>query len=178
MSTLIQKIHPAPYPGRLLALAGRRQPLFSRQGMWGQRPRCTFLGSAQPRYLPGLTPSEVTGFIWGLNAGLQAVQVEGSVSELPRFCAPDWPQDGPSSSGLPTVQSVNGMQQWLPGSRAQRRPEGPAAVRSVCPPPILAASNARLKLKVIRPAYHCQGELPGGLDAPVSIRLPQENDTT
>ncbi|MCM2549254.1 hypothetical protein [Burkholderia glumae] len=117
MSPVIQKLHPALYPGRLLALVGRRQPLFSRQGMWdsgsGSAPHCAamalamlgklsdpvdvrsyasgsvahFWDQACPHYLHGLTPSETASFVRELNAGVQPVEFEGSADEILHFCA-------------------------------------------------------------------------------------------
>ncbi|WCM19782.1 hypothetical protein NDK50_20600 [Paraburkholderia bryophila] len=123
MSTLIQKLHPALHPGRRLALAGSRQPLFSRQGGWdsGSALHCAamafallgklsdpvdvrdyasgpvahFWDRAWPRYLHGLTPSELASFVWELNSGVQPVQVEGCADEMLHFCgqelAAGWP---------------------------------------------------------------------------------------
>lgn len=121
MSILIQKLHPALYPGRRLALAGRRQPLFSRQGMWdsgsalhcaamalamlgklsdpvdvrvySSGPVAQFWDRAWPHYLHGLTPSELASFVWELNAGVQPAQAEGSADEILHFCelAAGWP---------------------------------------------------------------------------------------
>ncbi len=125
MSTLIQKLHPALYPGRRLGLAGSRQPLFSRQGMWdsGSALHCAamalamlgklsdpvdvrgyasgpvahFWDRAWPHYLHGLTPSELVSFVWELDAGVQPVECEGSADEILRFCA------GELAAGWPVI---------------------------------------------------------------------------
>ncbi|EMD9441677.1 hypothetical protein VXE32_005733 [Burkholderia cepacia] len=174
MSTLIQKLHPALYPGRRLALAGRRQPLFSQQGMWdsgsalhcaamalamlgklsdpvdvrvySSGPVAQFWDRAWPHYLHGLTPSELVSFVWELSAGVQPVQAEGSDDEILHFCAQEL------AAGWPVIV-------WIVNRRNEERHAAlvvgleerstvPTALLLLDPAgatPVLAACNARLE---------------------------------
>jgi hypothetical protein len=174
MSTLIQKLHPALYPGRRLAVAGSRQPLFSRQGTWdsGSALHCAamalamlgklsdpvnvrdyshgpvahFWDRAWPHYLNGLTPSELASFIWELNSGVQPVEVEGSADEILRFCA------GELAVGWPMIVWIVNRrnEEWHAALVVglEERSTVPTALLLLDPAgatPILAACNARLE---------------------------------
>jgi hypothetical protein len=208
MSTLIQKLHPALYPGRQLALAGSRQPLFSRQGVWdsGSALHCTamalsilgrlpdpvdvrgyasgpvahFWDRAWPHYLHGLTPSELASFVWELDTGVRPIQAEDSPNELPRFCARE------ISAGWPVIV-------WVVNRHTDERhaalvagiEEQEAILKALLlldpaeAAPVLAACNARLELGESQALYvTTEASVRAGLDGAVSIRRPQENDAT
>lgn len=200
MSTLIQKLHPALYPGRRLALAGSRQPLFSRQGMWdsGSALHCAamalamlgklsdpvdvrgyasgpvahFWDRAWPYYLHGLTPSELAGFVWELNAGVQPLQVEGSADEILRFCAREL------SAGWPvTVWIVNrrtGERHAALAVGLEERDTVPKALLLLDPAgatPVLAACNARLESGKPHASYiTAEATVQADVDGAISIR--------
>lgn len=114
MPALIQKLHPAVYPGPRLMLRETGQPLFSRQGDWdgGSALHCaamalTLLGKpadpvdvrshasgavahfwdrAWPHYLHGLTLSELAGFISELGVGVRPTVKQDRLSNLLPFC--------------------------------------------------------------------------------------------
>jgi len=174
MSILIQKLHPALYPGRRLALAGSRQSLFSRQGMWdsGSALHCAamalamlgelsdpvdvrdyasgpvahFWDRAWPHYLNGLTPSELASFVWELNAGVQPVEAEGSADEILRFCAREL------AAGWPVIVWIvnrrTGERHAALAVGLEERDTIPKALLLLDPAgatPVLATCNARLE---------------------------------
>lgn len=200
MSTLIQKLHPALYPGRQLALAGSRQPLFSRQGMWdsGSALHCAamalamlgklsdpvdvrgyasgpvahFWDRAWPHYLHGLTASELAGFVWEFNAGVQPVQAEGSADEILCFCAREL------AAGWPVIV-------WIANRRTGERHAALAVgfeARNTIPkalllldpagaPPVLAACNARLEFGKSHASYiTAEASVRADVDGALSIR--------
>jgi hypothetical protein len=208
MSALIQKLHPALYPGRQLTLAGSRQPLFSRQGMWdsGSALHCTamalsllgrlpdpvdvrgyasgpvahFWDRAWPHYLHGLTPSELASFVWELDTGVRPIQAEDSPNELPRFCARE------ISAGWPVIV-------WVVNRRTDERHTAlvagieeqdaiPKALLLLDPAgamPVLAAYNARLELGKSHALYvTTEASVRARLDGAVSIRRSSEDDPT
>jgi hypothetical protein len=207
MSSLIQKLHPALYPGRRLALAGSLQPLFSRQGVWdsGSALHCTamalsmlgklpdpvdvrgytsgpvahFWDRAWPHYLHGLTPSELASFVWELNADVLPVQIEDSVDKLLSFCGQEL------SAGWPVIV-------WIVNRRTDERhavlvtgieeqdtvPKALLLLDPAEPVPILAACNARLELGKSHALYvTTEASVRARLDGAVSIRQ-LEVDTT
>lgn len=204
MSTLIQKLHPALYPGRRLALAGSLQPLFSRQGVWdsgsalhcaamvlamlgelsdpvdvrgySSGPVAQFWDRAWPHYLHGLTPSELASFVWELDAGVQPVQVEGSADEILRFCA------GELAAGWPVIV-------WIVNRRTgerhaalvvgiEERDTVPKALLLLDPAgatPVLAACNARLESGKPHASYiTAEATVRADVDGAVSIRRLEE----
>ncbi|MEZ0606163.1 hypothetical protein ACAX43_29160 [Paraburkholderia sp. IW21] len=190
MSTLIQKLHPALYPGRLQTLAGGRRLLFSRQGMWdsGSALHCAamalamlgrlsdpvdvrdytsgpvayFWDRAWPHYLHGLTPSELASFVWELNAGVQPVQAESYADEILLFCAREL------SAGWPVIV-------WIANRRTGERHAAlavglverdtiPNALLLLDPAgamPVLAACNARLESGITYLVHHGRSECAG-----------------
>jgi hypothetical protein len=208
MSTLIQKLHPALYPGRQLALTGNRQPLFSRQGMWdsGSALHCAamalsmlgklsdpvdvrgyasgpvahFWDRAWPHYLHGLTPSELASFVWELDTGVRPIQAEDSPNELPRFCARE------ISAGWPViVWVVNRHTDARHAALVAGIEEQDTILKALLlldpaeAAPVLAACSARLELGESHALYvTTEASVRAGLDGAVSIRRPQENDAT
>jgi hypothetical protein len=199
MSTLVQKLHPALFPGRLLALAGSRQPLFSRQGMWdsGSALHCAamalamlgklsdpvdvrdysggpvahFWDRACPHYLHGLTPSELASFVWELNAGVQPVQVEGSADEILHFCAREL------SAGWPVIVWIvnrrTGERHAALAVGLEERDTIPKALLLLDPAgatPVLAACNARLESGKPHASYiTAEATVQADVDGAVSI---------
>lgn len=207
MSALIQKLHPALYPGRQLALAGSLQPLFSRQGVWdsGSALHCTamalsmlgklsdpvnvrgytsgpvahFWDRAWPHYLHGLTPSELASFVWELNADVLPVQIEDSADKLLSFCGQEL------SAGWPVIV-------WVVNRRTDERHAAlvtgieeqdtvPKALLLLDPAgaaPILAACNARLESGKPHASYiTAEATVRADVDGAVSIR-PMEGGAT
>lgn len=204
MSTLIQKLHPALYPGRPLTLAGSRRSLFSRQGMWdsGSALHCAamalamlgklsdpvdvrgyssgpvahFWDRAWPHYLHGLTPSELASFVWELDADVQPLQVEGSADEILHFCAREL------AAGWPVIV-------WIVNRRTDERHAALAVgleERGIVPKalllldpagvtPVLAACNARLEFGKLHASYiTAEATVRADVDGAVSIR-PKED---
>ncbi|GJH07720.1 hypothetical protein CBA19CS11_02800 [Caballeronia novacaledonica] len=122
MSILIQKLHPALYPGQRLALAGSRQPLFSRQGMWdsgcalycaamalamlgelsdpvsvrdyANGPVARFWDRAWPHYLHGLTFSELASFVWKLKPMCSLLSAKALLMKSCASAPGNWLRDG------------------------------------------------------------------------------------
>lgn len=207
MSILIQTLHPALYPGRRLALAGSRQPLFSRQGMWdsGSALHCAamalamlgklsdpvnvrdyangpvahFWDRAWPHYLHGLTPSETASFVWELDAGVQPVEFEGSADEILHFCAREL------SAGWPVIV-------WIVNRRTGERHAALAvgleewdtvakALLLLDPAgamPVLAACNARLESGKRHATYiTAEATVRADVYGAVSIRRSEDGTT-
>lgn len=207
MSTLIQKLHPALYPGRQLALAGSRQPLFSRQGMWdsgsalhcaamalamlgklsdpvdvrgySSGPVAQFWDRAWPHYLHGLTPSELASFVWELNAGVQPAQVEGSADEILHFCAHELAAGWPVITWI--VNRRNGERHAALAVGLEERDTVPKALLMLDPAdatPVLAACNARLESGKPHASYiTAEANVRADVDGAVSIR-PMEDGVT
>jgi len=208
MPTLIQKLHPALYLGRRLALAGGRQPIFSRQGVWdsgsalhcaamalamlgglsdpvdargyASGPIAQFWDRAWPHYLHGLTPSELASFVWELNAGVQPIEVKGCTDETLHFCGQEL------AAGWPViVWIVNRRNEERHAALAiglEERDNVPKALLLLDPAgatPVLAACNARPEPGKPHASYiTTEANVRAGLDGAVSIRRPQENDAT
>jgi len=207
MSALIQKLHPALYPGRQLALAGSLQPLFSRQGMWdsGSALHCAamalallgklsdpvdvrgyasgpvahFWDRAWPHYLHGLTPSELASFVGELNANVQPVLAEGSANEILRFCAREL------AAGWPVIV-------WVVNRRTDERRAAlvtgieeqdtvPKAFLLLDPAGatrILATCNARLESGKPHASYiTAEATVRADVDGAVSIRRLEDGAT-
>lgn len=207
MPALIQKLHPALYPGPQLLLDDTRQPLFSQQGDWdaGSALHCAamalailgrlsdpvdvrgyasgpvahFWDRAWPHYLHGLTPSALAAFVWELGAGVQPVPAEGAAAELARFCA------GELTAGWPVIV-------WIVNRRTDERHAAlvvgieerdaiPTALLLLDPAgaaPVLAACNARLEFGESHASYiTASGSVPATVDGAVSIR-PLEASAT
>ncbi|WP_321920292.1 MULTISPECIES: hypothetical protein [Burkholderiaceae] len=200
MSTLIQKLHPALYPGRRLSLAGSRRPLFSWQGMWdsGSALHCAAMALAMlgklsdpvnvrayangpvahfwvrawPHYLHGLTPSELAGFVWELNAGVQPVEVEGSADEILDFCSQEL------ATGWPVIVWIanrrTGERHAALAVGLEERDTIPKALLLLDPAgttPVLAACNARLESRKPHAWYiTAEATVQADVDGAVSIR--------
>ncbi|HEY3536646.1 MAG TPA: hypothetical protein VGL01_04375 [Trinickia sp.] len=201
MSALIQKLHPALYPGARLTLDDTRRPLFSRQGDWdaGSALHCAamalamlgrlpdpvnvrgyasgpvphFWDRAWPHYLHGLTPSELAAFVWELDAGVQPVPLEGSADELARLCVLEL------AAGWPVLV-------WIVNCRTDERHAAlvvgieehdaiPTTLLLLDPAgaaPVLAACNARLEFGGANASYiTAEATVKAGVDGAVSIRL-------
>ncbi|KWZ44965.1 hypothetical protein WS72_18190 [Burkholderia savannae] len=199
MSILIQKLHPALYPGRRLALAGSRQPLFSRQGMWdsgsalhcaamalamlgrlsdpvnvrdyANSPVAHFWDRAWPHYLHGLTPSELASFVWELNAGVQPVEFAGTADEILHFCGHEL------AAGWPVIV-------WIANRRTEERyaalvvgiEERDTIAKALLlldpagATPVLAACNARLESGKPHASYiTAEATVQADVDGAVSI---------
>ncbi|WP_322103957.1 hypothetical protein [Paraburkholderia sp. J41] len=201
MPALIQKLHPALYPGARLMLDDTRRPVFSQQGDWdaGSALHCAamalamlgklfdpvdvrgyssgpvahFWDRAWPHYLHGLTPSELAAFVWELDAGAQPVQLEDPADELAHACSQEL------AAGWPVVV-------WIVNRRTDERhaalvvgiEEHDAILTALLlldpagAAPVLAVCNARLEFRKPHASYiTAEGSMPAGVDGAVSIRL-------
>jgi len=174
MPSLTQKLHPALYPGRQLALSASRQPLFSRQGVWdsGSSLHCVamalallgklsdpvdvrgyasgpvahFWDRAWPHYLHGVAPSELAGFIWELRADVRPVEAEGSPDELLRFCAQELAAGWPVIVWICNRRTGGRHAALVTGIEEQDTvPQALLVLDPAAAAPVLAACNARLE---------------------------------
>lgn len=200
MPSLIQRLHPSLRAGSPLRLLQSGNRLFSWQGAWdsGSALHCVamalamlgrlsdpvdvrgnasgpvahFWDRAWRHYLHGLMPSELAGFIWELNVGVQPVQANGSPDELVRFCAEEL------GAGWPVIVWIvncrtNGRHAALV-TGIEERDNAPVALLLLDPAgatPVLAACNARLEFGKARARYVTAGAtVRAGVDVAVSIR--------
>lgn len=210
MNALTIHLHPAMRPGRRLTLADSGQLLFSQQGNWdggstlhcaamalallgrlsdpvriphcADGPEASFWHHAWPRYLHGLTLSELAGFIWELNAGVEPVMVEGSSATVLRACVRELKHGWPVILGWRSRSPPEGHAALVVGVEGRRGARGfkPHALLLLDPAeaePGLAAFNARLEfgrgarrqwLRYVTAAGTRSIVLEGG----VSIRVP------
>jgi len=200
MSTLIQKLHPALYPGAQLMLDATRRPVFSQQGDWdaGSALHCAamalamlgklsdpvdvrgyasgpvahFWDRAWPHYLHGLTPSELAAFVWELGAGVRPALLEGSADELARLCLPEL------AAGWPVVVWIvnrrTGGRHAALVTGIEERDAIPKALLLLDPAetaPVLAVCNARLEPGTPHSSYiTASGSVRADVDGAVSIR--------
>lgn len=200
MPALVQRLHPALYPGPRLMLADTRQPLFSQQGDWdaGSALHCAamalamlgrlsdpvdvrgyasgpvahFWDRAWPHYLHGLTPSELAAFVWELGAGVQPVQTEGSVEEIAHFCAEELASGWPVVIWIVNIRTGERHAALVTG--IEERDAIPKALLLLDPAetaPVLAACNARLEPGTPHASYiTASGSVRADVDGAVSIR--------
>ncbi|AXE91059.1 hypothetical protein [Paraburkholderia terricola] len=207
MSTLIQKLHPALHPGRQLTLAGKREPLFSRQCDWdgGSALHCAamalamlgrladavdvraypsgpiarFWDRAWLHYLHGLTPSALAGFVCELNAGVLPVHLSGTSGELLRFCPEELAAGWPVIVWVVNRRTGNVHAALVTG--IEERDTIPKALLLLDPAetaPMLAACNARLEFGESYASYiTARATIRANVVGTVSIRLLDDGAT-
>jgi len=191
----IQKLHPALHRGRQLALAGGRQLLLSRQGMWdkGSALHCAAMaldvrGYARPAAHFRNRPSRIACMADAAGTDQPHLRSQcrcaGCADLRLRRRTPELLCPG-LAAGWPIIVWVANRPTGRRHAAGAVGPESSTPSRRLCCRSVRlpSANTGRVQCAAEVPTvtclvYHGQGELPAHLDAAVSIRLPQNADAT